>query len=119
MTAVTTEVVCARCPYPLDTAAVLCGAEWCTDCERKTFRPSTEWGIFTRALHDAAVDGIVHQSEVRPLVRGRIKPHRIGGLYRRARHEGLLVEVGHERSDDHEGKNAGRMEPKYELRGAA
>jgi hypothetical protein len=77
-----------------------------------------EWATFRSALTAAARDGKVHQADVRPLIRGRIEPKHIGTLYRRARTEGLLVEVAHERSDDLEGKNAGRLEPVYELRAA-
>ena len=78
-----------------------------------------EWAVFTAALVSAAKDGRVHQADVRPHIRGRIEPKHIGTLYRRARAEGLIREVDHERSDDVAGKNAGRLEPVYELRGAA
>lgn len=81
--------------------------------------PTDEYAIFKAAVMSAAVNGVVHQAAVRPIIRGRIEPNRIGGCYRRARAEGLLVEIDHERSDDHIGKNAGRMEPRYELRSAA
>ena len=83
----------------------------CTDAD--------EWAVFTAALVSAAKDGRVHQADVRPHIRGRIEPKHIGTLYRRARAEGLIREVDHERSDDIAGKNAGRLEPVYELRGAA
>lgn len=79
----------------------------------------SEWVIFRLALSQAAKDGKVHQADVRPLIRGRIEPKHIGTLYRRARTEGLLVEVTHERSDDVVGKNAGRLEPVYLWHGAA
>lgn len=78
-----------------------------------------EWSVFTTALTTAARDGRVHQADVRPIIRGRIEPKHIGTLYRRARAEGLLREVEHERSDDVAGKNAGRLEPVYELRSAS
>lgn len=81
---------------------------------------ASEWLTFTRALRSAVRDdGRVHQADVRPLIRGRIEPKHIGTLYRRARTEGLLREVAHERSDDTEGRNAGRLEPVYQYRGAA
>ena len=48
-----------------------------------------------------------------------IPPREIGRLYARAKREGLLVEVGTERSDDRKGKNAGRHEPVYELVGVS
>ena len=80
----------------------------------------SEWHTFTAALRTAVRDdGTVHACDVRPLVRGRIEPKHIGQSWRRARNEGLLVEVGHERSDDDQGRNRGRMEPYYELRTAA
>jgi hypothetical protein len=78
-----------------------------------------EWAVFTAALFAAARDGRVHQRVVRPHIRGRIEPNHVGILYRRALSEGLLREVDHERSDDVDGKNAGRLEPVYALRGAA
>lgn len=80
---------------------------------------TSEWALFKVALASAARDGRVHQADVRPLIRGRIQHKHIGTLYRRARSEGLLVEVDHERSDDVSGRNAGRLEPVYELRSAA
>ena len=57
--------------------------------------PPTEWRTFTAALRAAVRDdGTVHACDVRPLVRGRIEPKHIGESWRRARNEGLLVEVG-------------------------
>lgn len=81
-------------------------------------RPTEEWPTFVAALRSAAVHGVVHQSAVRPLIRGRIEPKHIGILYRRAKAEELLVEIGHERSDDAPGRNSGRMEPTYRLTAA-
>lgn len=79
-----------------------------------------EWTTFTRALRSVVrADRTVHQCDVRPLIRGRIEPKHIGNFWRRARAEALVVEVGHERSNDTEGRNAGRMEPYYEWRAAA
>ena len=78
-----------------------------------------EWATFTAALRAAAVDGLVHQSAVRPLIRGRIQPKHIGQCYRRARTLGLIVADEPERSDDYAGRNAGRWEPKYRLGAAA
>lgn len=81
--------------------------------------PDSEWATFLMALRKAAVDGVVRQAKVRPLIRGRIEPKHIGQQYKRAIREGVLVERAPERSDDELGKNAGRWEPTYELRPAA
>lgn len=79
-----------------------------------------EWSIFLAALRKAVrADSTVHQCDVRPHIRGRIEPKHIGILWRRAKSERLVVEVGHERSNDTAGRNAGRMEPYYEMRNAA
>jgi hypothetical protein len=74
-----------------------------------------EWSIFRTALRTATRSGIVHQADVRPLIRGRIAPKHVGTLYRRAKAEGMIREAGHERSDDLVGRNAGRLEPFYEV----
>lgn len=75
-----------------------------------------DWSIFLAALREAVGrDGLVHQKHVRPRIRGRIRPNDIGSCYRKARTIGLLVEEDHERSNDREGRNAGRMEPVYRL----
>ena len=85
-------------------------AQMCPDCSQ-----GDEWVIFLAALGTATRSGQVHQADVRPLIRGRIEPKHVGTLYRRAKAEGLLREAGHERSDDVVGKNAGRLEPFYEV----
>jgi len=78
-----------------------------------------EYVVFVSALKAATrADGTVHQADMRPLIRGRIEPKHVGTLYRRAKSDGLIREVDHERSDDRPGKNAGRLEPVYELRAA-
>ena len=82
----------------------------------------TSWAVFTRALETAAKrsrDGLVHQGEVRPLIRNRIAPKTIGRLYSRARREGLLKQVGKEPSTDERGRNTHHDSPIYRLRGAA
>lgn len=81
--------------------------------------PGSEWEIFLTAIRTAELGGLVHQSDVRPLIRGRINPNSIGACYRRARTECLLVEVDHERSDDVLGRNSHRLEPVYRLAGAS
>jgi hypothetical protein len=80
-----------------------------------------EWAVFVAALRAASkarTDGRVHQSAVRPLIRGRIQPKHIGQSYKRAIREGLLTPVDHEKSDDEIGGNSHRLEPVYELRAA-
>lgn len=80
---------------------------------------TSEWQIFYDALRRARRDdGTIHASDVRRVLGTRIAPRKVGTLYRRARNDGLIVEAGHERSDDHKGKNAGRLEPYYEMRAA-
>ena len=79
-----------------------------------------EWSLFVAALRASVrEDGTVHACDVRPLVRGRIEPKHIGSSWRKARQSGLITEVGHERSDDEQGRNAGRMEPYYRWNEAA
>lgn len=78
--------------------------------------PGSDREIFRRALRQAVrPDGTVHACDVRPLVRDRIEPKHIATQWRTARQDGLIEEIGHERSDDTRGKNAGRMEPYYLL----
>ena len=81
-----------------------------------------EWTLFRAALRQAvteANDGRVHQHLVRPLIRGRIEPKRIGQQYTRAKREGLLVQVDKEPSKDSAGRNTHHDSPVYELRAAA
>lgn len=122
---------CTLCRRELDTCAILNACNTCTDCARAALHKARRgtratvvprddvWALFVAALHQAARGGVVRQNDVRPLIRGRINPKTIGRLYSRAKREGLLVEAGFDESRDHEGKNAGRLEPKYELRDAA
>ena len=75
---------------------------------------SDEWGLFAAAIRQATrADGRVSQSDVRPLIRGRIAPKHIGTLYRRAVAERLLTPVGWERSTDHLGGNADKQQRVY------
>lgn len=100
-----------RCPSGYDLATQ--HPHLCPDC------PVDEWAVFLDAVRRSVRDGRVHLSDLRPKLRGRIAPKHIGLMVRRARAEGLLVEVAHERSDDVQGRNAGRMEPLYAWRGDA
>lgn len=79
----------------------------------------SEWDISTAAIKQAAVNGVVHQNDVRPIIRGRIAPKRIGQQYRHALRTGLLVEIRREPSRDHKGKNTHHTAGVYELRSAA
>jgi hypothetical protein len=80
-----------------------------------------EWSIFVAALRAAVrSDGTVHQSDVRPHIRGRIEPKHIGQLWRRARSSGLVRDTGErEPSDDVAGRNADKLDRIYALRAAA
>src|SRR5690348_12067946 len=79
--------------------------------------PADEWAIFKAALRAAVRDdGTVHQSDVRPRIRGRIEPKHIGQLWRRARSEGLVRDTGErEPSDDVAGRNADKLDRIYAL----
>lgn len=82
---------------------------------------SGEWATFVTALRKVASThaGRVEWTYVRPLIRDHIQHKHVGQLTQRAKREGLLVEVDITRSKDERGKNAGRLEPVYELRRAA
>lgn len=75
----------------------------------------SEWHIFTAALRAVVRDdGTVHQSDVRPRIRGRIEPKHVGTLYRRAKAEGLLADTGErEPSNDVAGRNADKLDRIY------
>lgn len=66
----------------------------------------------------AAHGGEVDQNHVRPQIRGRVAPKRIGSFYRRACLDGVLAVDGYSISDDHEGRNAGRPMRRYRWRGS-
>jgi hypothetical protein len=83
----------------------------CPDCGT-----TTEWATFTAALARAVRGGLIHQSDMRPLLRGRVEPRHVGQCYARAKREGLIVEVAREVSDDTAGRNTNKWEPIYELR---
>lgn len=99
-----------------------CGAHVATqghgpDCA--PIAPADEWTTFLTVLREVAVDGVVHQKDVRPKIRGRIYHKHIGQLYKRARNEGVLVQIDKEPSGDVVGKNTHHDSPVYQLRGAA
>jgi hypothetical protein len=101
-----------RCPNGFDVATQHPGLCSCTD--------TSEWGIFVAALKQVAVDGIVHQSAMRRLIRGRIEPKHVGTFYRRAKAEGLIRDTGErEPSDDVAGRNQDKLDRVYALAVAA
>mgnify|MGYP000501138100 CR=1 FL=1 len=73
-------------------------------------RPSDEWDLYVTALHDAADHrGVISPNRLRPLVRDRIAPRRIGAFTHRALTSGLVAYTGEwETSDDTDGRNSGK-----------
>jgi hypothetical protein len=69
-----------------------------------------EWDRFVQALESASeLDGRIRPNFLRPLLRGVVKPNRIGAFTNRAKAEGLIVWDGEwEVSDDTEGRNGGK-----------
>lgn len=114
---------CTQTPSPAHVAAVadrlVTGRPWAsTNRPEASAGEGSEWSLFVSVLRQSVrADGTVHQTDTRHLIRRRIPAKHVGLLWKRARREGLVVEAGHERSDDEHGKNAGRMEPFYELVG--
>lgn len=77
--------------------------------DQMTDHAEREWAEFVSALHAAVDNGRVKPNDLRPRLRGRVAPRRIGAFFNKAKAEGLLVDTGEwEISDDHEGRNAGR-----------
>ncbi len=75
-----------------------------------------EWETYQQALRDAADNtGHVSANALRRLVRGQVKPNRLGAFARRAVLEGITRADGYEVSDDREGGNAGRPARCYRL----
>lgn len=103
-----------RCPHGFHTSQ-----RDLHDCTPTAPQADDEWHIFTAALRQAAVNGVVHQDKVRPLIRGRVYHKHVGQFYARARREGLLTLLTEEQSKDHEGRNTHHKSPVYELRSAA
>lgn len=113
MTTLGLDALATRCPNGYDIATQhpgLCGCSARVD----------EWQVFTAALRQVAVDGIVHQSAMRRLIRGRIEPKHVGTFYRRAKAEGLIRDTGErEPSDDAAGRNSDKLDRIYALAVAA
>lgn len=112
---------CAGCRQLIAEAALVDRAgetcETCPSCEFKSAPKPGEWDTFVAAIRHVANGnrGEIDQNKVRPLIRGRIEHKHIGDCYRRAKNTGLIREDGVNRSDDHQGRNAGRWQPKYRL----
>lgn len=83
---------------------------------------AAEWASFVDCLKLASVldGGLVKPNTLRPMVRGEVKPSRIGAFTRRACLEGLIAPSGDwQTSDDREGHNAGRPMRTYQWTGAS
>ena len=131
---------CSVCRGVLDLCAQLNNCDVCTSCHLKAIHASRqgaharvvaaiaardqavdEWAVFLAAVQQAAAssaDGLVHQTAVRPLI-AAIPPKHRGLLYRRARTEGLLREVGWEQSTDVAGRNGDKQQRIYEWKAVA
>jgi hypothetical protein len=81
--------------------------------------PTSEWSLFVAALRSAArSDGLIHQTDVRPLIQAIPHKHR-GTYYRKAKSAGLIELVGKEPSTDAAGRNTDKDQKVYRLRSAA
>ena len=69
-----------------------------------------EWELFKAALAEAVNEfGTISPNRLRPLVRGKVAPRRIGAFTHRALSQGLVEYTGtYEVSDDVEGRNGGK-----------
>jgi len=86
--------------------------QWCSCSEMG------EWSIFLAALKAARrSDGLIHQTDVRPRIRGRIEAKHIGTLYRRAVAEHLIAVDGWEDGTDTAGRNTDKPQRRYVWRG--
>lgn len=69
----------------------------------------SEWDYFRATLREVALaTGLIDQNVVRPLLRGDVKPNRIGAFYCRAAREGLIRAEGWHPSDDLVQRNRGK-----------
>lgn len=80
-----------------------------------------EWATFVEALLEAADEsGVIRPNVLRPLVRGKVAPRRIGAFTNRALSEGLVAYTGDwEVSDDRTGRNGGKPARVMRLLGGA
>lgn len=72
--------------------------------------PDEEWHHFVVELESVARmdDGVISPNEMRPRIRDKVAPRRVGPFYRRACLTGLIAPCGYDLSNDTKGKNAGR-----------
>ena len=78
-----------------------------------------EWHLFLDALATAAdADGVIRPNRLRPLVRGRVKPSRIGAFMHRAVCADVIRPTGEwQVSDDTTSRNSGKPSRCYVLVG--
>jgi hypothetical protein len=79
-----------------------------------------EWDAYLDALATVAARhaGLIPPNELRPLVRGVVKPNRIGAFTHRALSQGLVRRTGDwQVSDDTTGRNSGKPAPVMEWLG--
>ena len=121
----TALVACPGCRGQVVLTALDAPSGECPSCDLDRLRrlirsdqqgkPRDDWATFTAALRQVARGGVVRQSDMRALIRGRIPPSSIGRCYSKAIDQGLLTEIGRERSDDRAGRNTNKREPVYRL----
>lgn len=74
----------------------------------------SEWSIFVAALKQARrSDGSISQTDMRPLIKGRVAPKHVGPLYQRAVREHLIRRIGREDSTDVAGRNSHHEQAVY------
>lgn len=81
-----------------------------------------EWSEYVDALATVAANhaGLIPPNALRPLVRGKVAPRRIGAFTHRALSQGLVRRTGDwQVSDDTEGRNGGKPAPVMEWLGDA
>ena len=78
--------------------------------ENEAARAAEEWAEFARCLRFAADErGLIAPNALRRLVRGNVKPCRVGAFTNRALSQGLVAYTGDwQISDDTEGRNGGK-----------
>lgn len=81
-------------------------------------KPASEFAKFVSILQSVATNGVVHQRDARPVLRGAIPPKRIASCYSQAIREGVITEIDRERSNDTVGRNTNKDEPVYRLEAA-
>ena len=69
-----------------------------------------EWPFFLSVLKQVAAenDGLIDQNITRPLLRGQIRPARVGAFFNRAARRGLIRAESWNNSNDREQRNTGK-----------